>query len=184
MSDRLLDLQHAIKSFLDGKEFFSNASAQTPVPILVVTEDTADVESTVEQAVAQLSGLCVLVRCPGGRIPSGDNAAPVYDPAHIHLRVYENPTVNRALGGTFQPACKVGDAIIRLLYGQTMEGFSDPLLPKSRAWGVEEEVPFYDIVFETTVPLDPAEPTRDESLLAEDGTPLASEARNILETNP
>jgi hypothetical protein len=184
MSDRLLDLQHAIKSFLDSKEFFSNSRAVTPVPIPVVTEDTADVESTVNQAVAQMSGLCVLVRVPGGRIPSGDHATPVYEPAMVHIRVYENPTTNRAIGGTYQPACKVGDAIVRLLYGRTMEGFNDPLVPKSRAWGTDEDVPFYDIVFEVTVPLDPDEPTRDESCLAEDGQPLLSNDGTPIITNP
>ncbi|MDD5349505.1 MAG: hypothetical protein PHQ12_04765 [Chthoniobacteraceae bacterium] len=184
MSDRLLDLQHAIKAYLDAQPYFSNALAAVPVPIPVVTEDAAAVESMVNRAVAEVQGICVLIRAPGGKIPSADNAAPVYDPAVLHVRIYENPVVNRADGGTMQPACKVGDAIIRILYGKTMEGFSDPLAPKSRAWGTEDDVPFYDLVFETVVPLDDAPPTRDESLLAEDGQVLDSESGNAFTSNP
>ena len=253
MSDRLLDLQHAIKCFLAQRDFFSDASAATPIalvsislanpgvavceephglgpagmvvngtiagvaggiapdnvngpvqvtvidatrfsigidvtaagtggtftptPIPIVTEDNQDVTSQIEQELANSAGISVLIRVPGGKIPSGDNAVAVYNPALVHVRVYENTTINRGPLGTRQPGCKVADAVIRMVYGQTMPTFNAPLVAKSRAWGTEQDIPFHDVIFETVVPLDGNEPTRNESLIE----PLVTESgENII----
>lgn len=176
MSDRLLDLQHSVRAHLLAQEFFSDASAAVPVPIPIVTEDRMDIGSEVERAIAVAGGLCVLLRTPGGKIPSADNAAPVYDPAYLHLRVYENPTVNRFAGGCLQPAGKVADAAIRILwtFHDSVPGYN-PLVAKGRDFGMEEGIPFYDVVFETALALDSAAPSRAESLLDENGQPIFSE---------
>ena len=166
MSDRLLALQHAVKTYLTAQEFFSNSMAVTPVPIEIVCEDVADPATEVDKSLAQAAGMLVYLKTPGGKIPSKDNAAPVYDPAYLVLRIYENPLVNRNAGGTLIPGCTVADAIERFLwtFHVNAPGGYNPVVPISRAFGVETigaaDYPFYDVYCETTIALDASMPTR------------------------
>jgi hypothetical protein len=177
MSDRVLDTGHALCAFLRSKEFFSDATAGAGAKVIgVLCEDMGDLDNRIEKALMQATGICTVIRMLGGKIPSGDNGAPVFDPAVYRLRTYENPARNRSSGGTQQSAAKVAGAIERLLwtFNESVPGYN-PIVPRERAWGQENGVPFYDVLCETEVAIDPSEPTRTESLVGEDGNPLITE---------
>jgi len=166
--DKLLDLQHALKTYLDGLEYFSNASAGALArPISITTEDVGDLDDEVTRALGQAGGLHVHIRTVGGQIPSADTGGPVFEPAVLHLRVFEKPVINRdPTVGTYQPASSVADALIRHLwtFHTTMPGYN-PVVPKSRMYGEEkaeggEIIPFYDVLCEVTIALSEATPTR------------------------
>lgn len=178
MSDKMMDLQWSIRDYLRSFNYFSDALSTPRIPITVLTEAVADLETEVDEALSNASGLCVLIRTPGGEIPSADHGGPVYDPARIHIRIYENPYLNRMAGGTRQPSGAVADAIIRLLwtFHQTVTGYNAPIVPTSRAWGLEQHtgLPFYDVLLKTVVALDTAEPSRADVLTDEHGATIGN----------
>lgn len=181
MSDKILDCGHALRGFLRGKEFFSDvltaaAAGRAPKPIEVICEDMGDVDTRIAKSLAEAVGACVVIRMVGGKIPSKDNGAPVFEPATYRFRCYEHPERNRTRGGSQQAASKIAGAIERLLwtFNEQIPGY-DPITPVRRAWGEEQGIPFYDVEAEITLAIDPSEPTRTESLVDENGEAIADE---------
>lgn len=188
MSDKLLEFQHAVKTWLDAQPYFSGAGQENAVPIVTVTDDVGDLESEVNRGLDMAGGLCVLIRMPEGKLPHKDAGVPVYDPATLHIRIYENATLNRAAGGTGEPAGLVAGALIALLWT-----FADAvpqwnvIVPVARGWGVEVDpatrvaTPYYDVFFETTIALDLTTPTRGQAILTESGDILTTEDNQNLD---
>ena len=175
MSDRVLDLQHELRNFLRAKEYFSDSTSAVPKVIEIIAEDMGDIDAKIDAALAQGIGACVVIRTPGGKIPSADTAIAVYNPATFRFRCYEHPARNRTRGGSRQSSGKIADAIVRFLwtFRDSVEG--NPVVPRERIWGQENGVPFYDVLCETTLALDENEPTRTESLTDENGVPITGD---------
>ena len=86
-------LQELVKQRLDAHVYFSDATATTPRPIAVISEDRGDIENAIDTAIAQI-GLAVIVKMPSLKNLEL-NKLPANSEAQIVIRIGENPVINR-----------------------------------------------------------------------------------------
>lgn len=189
MSDRLLEYQAALKQYLAAQPYFSGIGigpgGANAVPIGIVTDDVSNVEEEVNQALNTAAGICVLIRTPQGKIPHPDNPMPVYEPATIHFRIYEDATLNRTSAGTNQPSGAVAGAICQLLWWANATGALpgwNPIYPTTRVFGVEYDAttkvrtPYTDVLAEIVIAQPIGLPSRLPAITDEFSSPFVTES--------
>src|SRR5437868_4683882 len=171
--DELKDLQVQIKEFLEGKDYFSDASAgEDARPIGIVLEDAKSIDARIATLTAKAGGLAVLIVTPGGKNGKPDMLPATYDPATSVCRVYENPTVNRRSSGIGETGSKVAHAIFKLLHQETMP-MGCMLLSVDRQPGNDPRYQTHDVFIETTIQLSEEEPVRGDRSVVLTVTPTS-----------
>lgn len=90
MANPLSDLQNAVADLLLSQPYFVN------VP--VVTEDAENYVQIIAEKVAKTIGICTLIRTPWANVKE-KNAPLLLDPVGFSVVTYEQPAVNRPVGG-------------------------------------------------------------------------------------
>ncbi len=117
----LTDIQDAVAGRLSGEEFFSDAAAGAPRPVLVISEQIGDLQARIRQSLGALGIVCVVLT-PTAVCTSLNRQRPVFDEVKVVVRVQENVTLNRAATGSGQPASLVAEAVAWFLHGFVPEG--------------------------------------------------------------
>ncbi len=111
----LLSFQTAVATYLNGLEYFSNASAGAgALPIKVIAEDTQNAAQMVNIAV-QKTGIVVILLTPAGANPQKNAPLPAIAPIFI-ARVIEDVVINRGALGSQETVIKVATQIAAHLH--------------------------------------------------------------------
>lgn len=117
----LTNIQETVAERLTKENFFSDAAAETPQPLLVLTEQIGDLAARIRQSIGTLGIVCVVLT-PTAVSTSLNRQRPYFDEVRIVVRVQENVVLNRAANGTGQPASLVAEAVAWFLHGFVPEG--------------------------------------------------------------
>lgn len=112
----LTNIQEAVTTRLSQEAFFSNATAGTPRPVPVLTEQIGDLQARVRQNLGAPGIVCVVLT-PTAISTSVNRQRPCFDEVRVAVRVQENVPLNRAATGTGQPASLVAEAVAWHLHG-------------------------------------------------------------------
>jgi hypothetical protein len=174
MSDRRAQ-QLAIKTFLDSREYFSDAAMPTPRPIPVVTQYHMQSEALLAEAVAKDAGLCVFIHVVAASVKHPNVEGPCYDPALIGISVYANPDVNESPLGLQLPAVEVADAIARLIQANPIPDFGQMWVISNRP-APDDEYERHDVVIGSVLTLSPDEPRRVRFVTDDAGVAVTDDA--------
>lgn len=103
-------LQQSCTDHLATQEFFSDSTADTPVPISVFSEVQGDLSRELDIRLGKL-GVCVVVLTPRAEGCRNEVPGLMFERIGIEVRVVENSLINRGVRGTQQPASHVAWAV-------------------------------------------------------------------------
>jgi len=138
-------LQADCKTQLESQKFFSGDKDKGETAIPIITEDLLDIESRIAIAVGQL-GACVILLTVTAEGNNPNVAGPQWEDIRLVARVKENVTINRAGGGTLQPASLVAEAVAHHLHHFTPSTTSNCIVVEKISLVPDDKHLTYDVL--------------------------------------
>ena len=142
----LTNIQEAVAARLSQQEFFSEASAGTPRSVPVLTEQIGDLQARIRQNLGALGIVCAVLT-PTAVCTSANRQRPYFDEVRVVVRIQENVLLNRAAGGTGQPASLAAEAVAWYLHGFVPDGLGCSLRLEAIRLVPDERLLAYETAF-------------------------------------
>lgn len=121
MSSVLKAIQQMVADRLNADAYFVG-----PPAIPVITENIGDIETAIQQAIAQL-GVCAIVVTPTANAAFPNCFKPYFNDIKIVVRIVENVILNRGPSGIQKPASDVAEVVAALLHQYEPVGISESI---------------------------------------------------------
>ncbi len=142
----LTEIQQQAGARLSTQVFFSDATANAPKAIAVLTEQIGDLQGRVRQSLGQLGVVCTVLT-PTARATNRDRVRPYFDEVKLVVRTQENVVLNHAATGTGQPASLVAEAAAWFLHGFVPAGPGGTLFLEEIRLVADARLLVYETVF-------------------------------------